>query len=355
MIKNDKFGWRHIGPRAHEIDDMLKTIGVSSMDELIEQTVPDKIRLKEPLKMGPGLTERQYYRKIHNIAQMNKVFNTYIGMGYYDTITPAVILRNVLENPVWYTSYTPYQAEISQGRLEALLNYQTMICDLTGLPLANASLLDEATAGAEAMVMMYNTRTRTQKNVNANVILVDDKIWPQTLDVLITRAEPLGIEIKVDHYKNFGFNELVFGVIIQYPNSDGNIEDYSALVETAHRNECKVAVAADLLSLALLIPPGEWDADICFGNSQRFGVPMGYGGPHAAFFAAKDEFKRSMPGRIIGVSKDANGKRALRMALQTREQHIKREKATSNICTAQALLATMAGFYGVYHGPRGIY
>jgi glycine dehydrogenase len=355
VIKNDKFGWRHIGPRANEIDEMLKIVGVSSMEELIDQTVPNNIRLKEPLKMEKGLTERQYYRKIHDLAQMNKVFNTYIGMGYYDTITPAVILRNVLENPVWYTSYTPYQAEISQGRLEALLNFQTMVCDFTALPLANASLLDEATAAAEAMVMMYNTRSRAQKKGNANVVLVDEKIWPQTLDVLITRAEPLGIELKVENYKEFGFNEQVFGVLIQYPNSIGNIEDYKALVETAHKNECKVAVAADLLSLALLTPPGEWGADICFGSTQRFGVPMGYGGPHAAFFASKDEFKRSMPGRIIGVTKDASGNRALRMALQTREQHIKRERATSNICTAQALLSTMAGFYAVYHGPRGIY
>lgn len=355
MIKNDKFGWRHIGPRAHDIDEMLKTIGVQSMEELINQTVPENIRLKEPLKMGPGLTERQYYRKIHDLAQKNKVFNTYIGMGYYDTITPAVILRNVFENPVWYTSYTPYQAEISQGRLEALLNYQTMVCDFTGLPLANASLLDEATAAAEAMILMYNTRTRDQKKAEANVLLVDTKMWPQTIDVLITRAEPLGIELKIDHYKNFGFNEQVFGVLVQYPNSDGNIEDYTILVDTAHKNECKVAVATDLLSLALLTPPGEWGADICLGSSQRFGVPMGYGGPHAAFFAAKDEFKRFLPGRIIGVTKDASGNRALRMALQTREQHIKREKATSNICTAQALLATMAGFYAVYHGPRGIY
>ena len=355
MIKNDKFGWRHIGPRAHEIDEMLKTIGVASMDELIDKTVPKNIRLKGPLEMGPGLTERQYYRKIHDLAQMNKVYNTYIGMGYYDTITPAVILRNVFENPVWYTSYTPYQAEISQGRLEALLNFQTMVCDFTALPLANASLLDEATAAAEAMIMMFNTRSKDQKKNNANVILVDEKIWPQTLDVLITRAEPLGIEIKVADYKHFGFNEMVFGVIVQYPNSDGNIEDYLALVETAHKNECRVAVAADLLSLALLVPPGEWDADICFGSSQRFGVPMGYGGPHAAFFAAKDDFKRNMPGRIIGVTKDSKGNRALRMALQTREQHIKREKATSNICTAQALLSNMAGFYAVYHGQRGIY
>ncbi|HKM92039.1 MAG TPA: aminomethyl-transferring glycine dehydrogenase [Prolixibacteraceae bacterium] len=356
MIKNDKFECRHIGPRPHEIDEMLKTIGVETMDELIEQTVPENIRLKEPLKIGAGLTERQYSRKIHELAQKNKVFNTYIGMGYYDTITPAVILRNIFENPVWYTSYTPYQAEISQGRLEALLNYQTMVCDFTGLPLANASLLDEATAAAEAMIMMFNIRSRDQKKNEANLILVDEKMWPQTIDVLITRAEPLGIELKVECYKNFDFNNnKVFAALIQYPNSNGSVVDYAALVETAHKNDCKIAVAADLLSLALLTPPGEWGADICLGSSQRFGVPMGYGGPHAAFFATREEYKRSMPGRIIGVSKDANGNRALRMALQTREQHIKREKATSNICTAQALLATMAGFYAVYHGSEGVY
>lgn len=355
MIKNDKFGWRHIGPRSHEIDSMLNTIGVNSMEELINQTVPASIRLDQPLDLGPGLSERQYYRKIHDLAQMNKVFNTYIGMGYYDTITPAVILRNVFENPVWYTSYTPYQAEISQGRLEALLNFQTMICDFTGLEIANASLLDEATAAAEAMIMMFSSRTKDQKKNEANILFVDNKVWPQTLDVLITRSEPLGITIKTGDYRNFDFNDKIFGVVLQYPNSEGNIEDYTSFVNNAHEKDCKVAVAADLLSLALLTPPGEWGADICFGSSQRFGIPMGYGGPHAAFFATKDEFKRSMPGRIIGISRDANGKRALRMALQTREQHIKREKATSNICTSQALLAIMAGFYAVYHGPRGIY
>ncbi len=355
MIKNDKFGWRHIGPRSHEIESMLKTIGVNSMEELINQTVPESIRLDQPLDLGPGLSERQYYRKIHDLAQMNKVFNTYIGMGYYDTITPAVILRNVFENPVWYTSYTPYQAEISQGRLEALLNFQTMICDFTGLEIANASLLDEATAAAEAMIMMFSSRTKDQKKNEADILFADSKIWPQTLDVLITRSEPLGIKIITGDYKKFEFDDKVFGVIIQYPNSEGNIEDYKSFVNAAHEKECKVAVAADLLSLALLTPPGEWGADICFGSSQRFGIPMGYGGPHAAFFATKDEFKRSMPGRIIGISRDADGKRALRMALQTREQHIKREKATSNICTSQALLAIMAGFYAVYHGPRGIY
>ncbi len=282
------------------------------------------------------------------------MFNTYIGMGYYDTITPAVILRNVLENPVWYTSYTPYQAEISQGRLEALLNFQTMVCELTGMEIANASLLDEATAAAEAMVMMMNLRSRKMVKSGANVVLVDEKMWPQTHDVLRTRATPLGIELKIQPKEDFEFTNDVFGVLVQYPNSDGEIVDYSKLVEKAHEKEIKVAVAADLLSLAILVPPGEWGADIVFGNSQRFGVPMGYGGPHAAFFTAKEAYKRSMPGRIIGVTKDIHGNRALRMALQTREQHIKREKATSNICTAQALLATMAGFFGVYHGPEGI-
>ncbi|MDP2115580.1 MAG: glycine dehydrogenase (aminomethyl-transferring), partial [Bacteroidota bacterium] len=353
-MASDKFVMRHIGPRDLEIQEMLNVLGVSTLDELMSQTVPENIRLKNPLNLEDGLTERQYFRKILALASKNKVYNTYIGMGYYDTITPAVILRNVLENPVWYTSYTPYQAEISQGRLEALLNFQTMVCDLTGMQLANAGLLDEATAAAEAMVMMMNSRSRAKAKSGANIVWVDEKIWPQTLDVLITRANPLGIELKVADWKNFELDENTFGVIVQYPNSDGQIIDYSSLVKTAHEKEIFVSVAADLLSLSILTPPGEWGADIVFGNSQRFGVPMGYGGPHAAFFASKDEFKRTMPGRIIGVTKDAFGKRALRMALQTREQHIKREKATSNICTSQALLSNMAGFYAVYHGPEGI-
>ena len=353
-MSHDKFVNRHLGPRATEIEEMLDYIGVSSMEELIAQTVPSNIRLKEPLKMKEGLTERQYFREILKLASKNKVFNTYIGMGYYDTITPAVILRNVLENPSWYTSYTPYQAEISQGRLEALLNFQTMVCELTGMEIANASLLDEATAAGEAMIMMMNLRSRQMVKDNVNTVLVDEKMWPQTHDVLITRAQPLGIEIKIQPKDKFEFTDDVFGVLVQYPNSDGEIFDYSELVKTAHEKEIKIAVATDLLSLAILIPPGEWGADIVFGNSQRFGVPMGYGGPHAAFFAARDEYKRSMPGRIIGITKDIHGNRALRMALQTREQHIKREKATSNICTAQALLANMAGFFAVYHGPEGI-
>jgi glycine dehydrogenase len=353
-MPQDRFVTRHIGPRENEIAEMLKSIGVSSLDELIEQTVPENIRLKQPLKLNEGISERKYFRRILDLAAKNKVFNTYIGMGYYDTITPAVILRNVLENPVWYTSYTPYQAEISQGRLEALLNFQTMVCSLTGMDIANASLLDEATAAAEAMTMMANLRSRQMVKAEANTILVDDKMWPQTHDVLKTRALPQGFNLKIASKDDFSFDDDVFGVIVQYPNSDGEIIDYAALVEKAHAKNIKVAVAADLLSLAILTPPGEWDADIVFGNTQRFGVPMGYGGPHAAFFAAKETYKRNIPGRIIGITKDAQGNRALRMALQTREQHIKREKATSNICTAQALLAIMAGFFGVYHGPEGI-
>jgi glycine dehydrogenase len=350
----DSFVTRHIGPRKSDLKAMFEAVGVSSMEELIEQTVPANIRLQKPLKLQEGLTERKYFRKILDLASKNKVYNTYIGMGYYDTITPAVVLRNVLENPVWYTSYTPYQAEISQGRLEALLNFQTMVCELTGMEIANASLLDESTAAAEAMVMMMNLRSRKMVKAGVNVVLVDDKMWTQTHDVLDTRALPLGIEMKIMPKSEFELSDDVFGVLVQYPNSDGEIIDYADLVEKAHEKDIKVAVAADLLSLAILTPPGEWGADIVFGTSQRFGVPMGYGGPHAAFFTAKAAYKRSMPGRIIGVAKDVNGNRALRMALQTREQHIKREKATSNICTAQALLATMAGFFGVYHGPEGV-
>ncbi len=350
----DKFVSRHIGPRDHEIDTMLQKVGASSLDELIEQTVPSSIRLERPLNIGKGLTERQYFRKIHDIAQQNKVYNTYIGMGYYDVITPAVIQRNVLENPVWYTSYTPYQAEISQGRLEALLNFQTVVTEMTGMELANASLLDEATAAAEAMIMLFNSRSRKQVKAEVNVLFADENMWPQTKEVLITRAKPLGIELQFGDIHSFECDDKVFGVLVQYPNSNGTIECYKALTEKIHANDCRIAVAADLMSLALLTPPGEWGADIVFGTTQRFGIPMGYGGPHAAYFATREELKRQLPGRIIGITKDVNGKRALRMALQTREQHIKRERATSNICTAQALLATMAGFYAVYHGEEGI-
>ncbi len=350
----DKFASRHIGPREEDIQEMLKVIGVDSLDELIDQTIPSNIRLANPLNLPNGLTEREYYRKIMKLAKKNKVFNTYIGMGWYDTITPSVILRNILENPVWYTSYTPYQAEISQGRLEALLNFQTMVCEMTAMPLANASLLDEATAAAESMHMMYALRSRAQEKAGANVCFVDELIWPHTLDVLITRAEPLGIELIVGSFKDAIAEDNWFGAILQYPNSNGEIEDYAQFTKSVQEKGCKVSVATDLLALALITPPGEWGADIVFGSSQRFGVSMGYGGPIAAFFATRDEYKRDLPGRIIGVSKDVNGKTALRMALQTREQHIKREKATSNICTAQALLATMAGMYATYHGPEGI-
>ena len=309
---HDSFVTRHLGPRSNEIKEMLEFIGVSSMEELIDQTVPANIRLKKPLKMKEGLTERKYYRLILDLAAKNKVFNTYIGMGYYDTITPAVILRNVLENPAWYTSYTPYQAEISQGRLEALLNFQTMVCELTAMEIANASLLDEATAAGEAIVMMMNLRSRQMVKNGVNAVLIDEKMWPQTIEVLYTRAEPLGIELKILPKDKFEFTDDIFGVMVQYPNSDGDIVDYSELVEKAHEKDIKVAVAADLLSLAILVPPGEWGADIVFGSSQRFGVPMGYGGPHAAFFTAREEFKRSMPGRIIGVTKDIHGNRSFR-------------------------------------------
>lgn len=350
----EKFIFRHNGPREEEIPVMLKKIGVSSIDELIDQTIPASIRLKEPLKLAKALTERQYYRRIHDIAQKNKVFETYIGMGYYDTITPAVIMRNIFENPAWYTSYTPYQAEISQGRLEALLNFQTTVSELTGMELANASLLDEATAAAEAMIMMHNLRSRADVKAGKNILFVDNNIFPQTLAVINTRAVPLGIEVQTGSFKNYDFDEKTFGCIVQYPAGDGVIEDYSEFVTKAHEKGALVSVAADILSLALLTPPGEWDADIVFGNTQRLGVPMGYGGPHAAFFATREKFKRTVPGRIIGITKDKHGNYAFRMALQTREQHIKRERATSNICTAQALLAIMAGMYAVYHGAEGI-
>lgn len=347
----EKFIARHIGPRDHEIDQMLGELGVASMDEFIDQTVPKDIRIPD-MKLTPALSERAYFKHIKALASKNKVFNTYIGMGYYDTITPAVILRNVLENPAWYTSYTPYQAEISQGRLEALLNFQTMVAELTAMELANASLLDEGTAGAEAMIMMFHARGRKQKH--AVKCFVDEMIWPQTLDVLVTRAEHLGIELVVGDFKTATLDDSFFGAVIQYPNSDGVITDYSGFTAACHEKNIRVAVATDLMALTVLQAPGEWDADIVFGSSQRFGIPMGYGGPAAAFFATKEEMKRTMPGRIIGITKDAQGNQALRMALQTREQHIKRERATSNICTAQALLATMSGMFGTYHGPEGL-
>lgn len=350
MITNN-FVCRHNGPSGSEIDSMLKKIGVASLDRLIEETVPAAIRMKEPLALPKGINEYQFLSHLKEVASKNKLFKSFIGTGYYGTITPGVILRNILENPGWYTAYTPYQAEISQGRLEALLNFQTVISDLTGMPVANASLLDEGTAAAEAMIMLFNSRDRDAVKRGANQIFVADDIFPQTLDVIHTRSAPLGIEVIQGNPDTFTFTEKIFGAIIQYPNQFGEINDYHAFVEKAHTNKSMVAVAADIMSLVMLTPPGEWGADVAFGSTQRFGIPMGYGGPHAAYFATRDDFKRQMPGRIIGVSVDANGNRALRMALQTREQHIKRERATSNICTSQVLLAVMAGMYAVYHGP----
>ncbi|MCD4747598.1 MAG: aminomethyl-transferring glycine dehydrogenase [Bacteroidales bacterium] len=350
----DNFVLRHNGPRKNEVDMMLEKIGVTSLDELIDETVPSSIRLKKSMNLPDGMNEYEYLNHLKKIASKNKIFKTYIGLGYYNTITPGVIIRNILENPGWYTSYTPYQAEISQGRLEALLNYQTMVSDLTGMPLANSSLLDEGTAAAEAMIMLYNTRSRTAVKEGHNKFFISNDLFPQTIEILKTRAMPLNIELIFGNHNDFEFNNNVFGAIIQYPDQKGEINDYTDFVKKAHENEIQVVVIADLLSLALLTPPGEWGADVVVGSTQRFGIPMGYGGPHAGYFATTEKFKRNIPGRIIGVSVDAKGNRALRMALQTREQHIKRERATSNICTAQALLATMAGMYGVYHGQKGI-
>ncbi len=353
-MKTDLLASRHIGINEQDTAVMLRKIGVDSLDELINKTIPANIRLKEPLALASPLTEYEFGKHIAGLASKNKLYTTYIGLGWYNTITPAVIQRNVFENPVWYTSYTPYQTEVSQGRLEALMNFQTAVCDLTAMPLANCSLLDEATAAAEAVTMMYALRSRTQQKAGANVVFVDENIFPQTLAVMTTRAIPQGIELRVGRYKEFEPSPEIFACILQYPNSSGNVENYADFTKKAHDADCKVAVAADILSLALLTPPGEWGADIVFGTTQRLGTPMFYGGPSAGYFATRDEYKRNMPGRIIGWSKDKYGKLCYRMALQTREQHIKREKATSNICTAQALLATMAGFYAVYHGQEGI-
>lgn len=353
-MKTDVFANRHIGIHETDLPEMLEKIGVKSLDELINKTIPSKIRLKAPLALNLPMTERAFMEHMAALAAKNKMYTSYIGCGWYDTITPAVIQRNIFENPVWYTSYTPYQTEISQGRLEALMNFQTVISDLTAMPLANCSLLDEATAAAEAAAMMYALRSRQQQKEGANTLFVDEEIFPQTLAVIQTRAIPQGMNIKVGSFKELEFTSDIFACIIQYPNNSGNVEDYRAFTEKAHAANCKVAVAADIMSLVLLLPPGEWGADIVFGSSQRLGTPLFYGGPSAGYFATRDEFKRNMPGRIIGLSKDKYGKICYRMALQTREQHIKREKATSNICTAQALLATMAGMYAVYHGPEGL-
>ena len=349
-----QFEKRHIGPNAEEANEMLATIGVSDLETLIEKTVPENIRLKTKLELDEALSEYEYSKHISELAAKNKVFKTYIGLGYYNTIIPAVIQRNIFENPGWYTAYTPYQAEIAQGRLEALLNFQTMVSDLTGMELANASLLDESTAAAEAMHMFFAMRSKEQVKAGANQFFVSKDCFPQTIDLLKTRSAPIGVELVIGDHRNFNFSDSVFGVLLQYPAIDGEIHDYSSFVANAKSHNIFVCVAADILSLALLTPPGEWGADAVVGTTQRFGIPLGFGGPHAAYFATKEAFKRFIPGRIIGVSIDSQGNKALRMALQTREQHIKRDKATSNICTAQALLAIMAGMYACYHGADGI-
>lgn len=353
-MNTNSFQRRHIGPDAKEQDAMLATIGVKSLDQLIDETVPDHIRLEKELDLAPAMSEYEYLSHIQELAAKNKVYKSYIGLGYHEAIVPSVIQRNILENPGWYTAYTPYQAEIAQGRLEALLNYQTMICDLTGMELANASLLDEGTAAAEAMALLFDLRERDQKKNNVNKFFVSEEILPQTLSVLQTRATPIGIELVVGNHLEFDFSSAFFGAIVQYPGKHGLVFDYTDFVAKAAEKSIKVAVAADILSLVKLKAPAEFGADVVVGTTQRFGIPLGYGGPHAGYFATKEAYKRSIPGRIIGVTKDINGNRALRMALQTREQHIKREKATSNICTAQVLLAVMAGMYAVYHGKDGI-
>jgi glycine dehydrogenase len=353
-MKKYTFSDRHIGPRKFEINTMLNTVGVETIEELINQTIPAHIQLNNIMDLPDPLSENRFIEHMKILASKNSCYRSYIGMGYYNTVLPGVIQRNILENPGWYTSYTPYQAEISQGRLEALLNFQTMVSDLTAMDLANASLLDEGTSAAEAMIMLYNTRSRHQKKEEVNKFFVSELCLPQTIDILKTRSEPLGIEIVIGNHLENDFNESYFGVLFQYPGRYGEVFNYIDLSKKLKEKQIAIVVAADLLSLTLLIPPGEWGADVVVGTTQRFGIPLGYGGPHAAYFATLEKYKRNIPGRIIGVSQDIDGKEALRMALQTREQHIKREKATSNICTAQALLATMAGMYGVYHGPEGI-
>ncbi len=353
-MTTDKFVNRHNGPRDKEVKAMLKKIGVSSIDQLISETIPANIRLKQPLRIAPPMSEFQYAKHLKALGKKNKTFRSYIGLGYYNNILPAVIQRNILENPGWYTAYTPYQAEIAQGRLEAILNFQTMVVDLTGMPIANASLLDESTAAAEGLFMFYSNRSKDKVKNNAHKFFISNTCFPQTVDVLTTRAQPFGIELVIGDVNTAQLDDSYFGLLLQYPDINGEINDYKKFVADAKAKDIQVAVATDLLALALLTPPGEWGADCVVGNSQRFGVPLGYGGPHAAFFTCREEYKRLIPGRIIGVSVDAEGNPALRMALQTREQHIKRDKATSNICTAQALLAIMASMYAVYHGQEGI-
>jgi glycine dehydrogenase len=354
LDSHDRFSTRHIGPDERELHEMLTVLGVTSLDQLMEETIPPSIRRKEPLDLTLPSTEYRYLEGLRKEASKNKVFKSFIGLGYYDCITPAVIQRNILENPGWYTQYTPYQAEISQGRLEALINFQTMVIDLTGMEIANASLLDEGTAAAEAMTMLLRVREAGKVRGEVNGFFVSERCLPQTIDVLRTRAEPLGIRLLIGDHVKFKFDGTVFGALLQYPNSDGEILDYSDFIRSAHDSGVTIAVAADLLSLTLIKPPGEIGADVVVGSTQRFGVPLGYGGPHAAYFATRDEYKRQVPGRIIGASIDRHGNTAFRMALQTREQHIRREKATSNICTAQSLPAIMSGMYAVYHGPDGL-
>ncbi len=353
-MKKYNFSDRHIGPRKSEISTMLKSIGVDTINDLINQTIPSHIQLNSDMDLPQPLSEHRFIEHMKSLASQNRCYRSYIGMGYFNTVLPGVIQRNILENPGWYTSYTPYQAEISQGRLEALLNFQTMVSDLTAMDLANASLLDEGTSAAEAMIMLYNSRSRSQKKENVNKFFVSEMCLPQTIDILKTRSEPLGIEVIIGSHLEYDFSESCFAVLIQYPGKYGEVTDYVEFASKVKEKEIAIIVAADLLSLTMLKPPGEWGADVVVGTTQRFGIPLGYGGPHAAYFATLEKYKRSIPGRIIGVSEDLDGNKALRMALQTREQHIKREKATSNICTAQALLATMAGMYAVYHGPDGV-
>ncbi|SFI93638.1 aminomethyl-transferring glycine dehydrogenase [Myroides guanonis] len=353
-MKTNAFALRHIGPRPSDLEQMFKTVKVKNIEQLIDETFPNAIRLKEELQLEPAMTEYEYLAHVQEMGNKNKVFRSFIGLGYHEPVSPAAIIRNVFENPGWYTAYTPYQAEIAQGRLEALLNFQTTVIELTGMEIANASLLDEGTAAAEAMALLFDVRTRDQKKNNANKFFVSEEILPQTLSILQTRSTPIGVELVVGNHETFEFGDDFFGAILQYPGKYGQVHDYASFINTAKTKDIKVAVAADILSLVSLTPPGDMGADVVVGTTQRFGIPLGYGGPHAAYFATKEEYKRSMPGRIIGVSIDMNGNRALRMALQTREQHIKREKATSNICTAQVLLAVMASFYAVYHGPKGL-
>ena len=353
-MKINNFINRHLGPREKDLPEMFKTIGVKDMEQLIYETIPDNIKLAEELQLPPAMSETEFMKHIHKLAKQNKIFKSFIGFGYYNTTMPGVVQRNILENPAWYTSYTPYQPEISQGRLEALLNYQTMLTELTGLDIANASLLDEATAAAEAMLMFYNTRNRKQKKAGVNRFFVDMDIFPQTMAVLETRAKALDIEIVKSDFRNVLIDENYFGAIVQYPSASGKINDYAEFSNQLKEINIPLVVAADLMSLVLLTPPAKWGADVVVGSTQRFGLPMAYGGPHAGYFVAKESYKRHIPGRIIGVTVDAQGKRALRMALQTREQHIKREKATSNICTAQVLLAVLSGMYAVYQGPEGL-